>query len=99
MDKKITSIFAYLSWVGFLIAYLVGDKEGAKFHLNQGAVLAIISIVANVVSGISFLIPFGEFLLGIVNLAWLVLTVIGIVYAAQDMDKPLPLIGGVTILK
>ena len=30
MDAKTTSIVAYLTWVGLIIAICVGDKEGAK---------------------------------------------------------------------
>ena len=35
MDKKTTGWVSYLGWIGWLIAFLAGDKEGAKFHLNQ----------------------------------------------------------------
>lgn len=35
MDKKTTGIVAYLTWIGLVIAFVAGDKEGAKFHLNQ----------------------------------------------------------------
>ena len=38
MDKKTTGIIAYLTWIGFLVAILAGDKEGAKFHINQALV-------------------------------------------------------------
>lgn len=99
MDTKATSVVAYLSWIGFLLAYLLGDREGAKFHLNQGAVLAIISVGANVVSGVSFLLPFGEWIIGVVNTAWVVFTVIGIITAVQGEERPLPIIGGVKIIK
>ena len=99
MDTKATSVVAYLSWIGFLIAYLLGDREGSKFHLNQGAVLAIISIATNVISGVSFLLPFGEWIIGVVNAAWLILTIIGIVTAFQGEERPLPIIGGIKILK
>ena len=30
MDKKVTGIVAYLSWIGLIIAFCAGDKEGAK---------------------------------------------------------------------
>lgn len=99
MDTKATSVVAYLSWIGFLIAYLLGDREGSKFHLNQGAVLAIISIGANVVSGVSFLLPFGEWIIAVVNAAWVVLTVIGIITAIRGEESPLPIIGGIQIIK
>ena len=39
MDKKVTGIVAYLSWIGLIIAFCAGDKEGAKFHLNQALVI------------------------------------------------------------
>ena len=35
MDTKTSSIVAYLTWIGLIIAILAGDKEGAKFHVNQ----------------------------------------------------------------
>ena len=34
MDTKTTSIVAYITWIGLLIAFCAGDREGAKFHLN-----------------------------------------------------------------
>lgn len=34
MDKKTTSIVAYLTWIGLIIALCAGDREGAKFHVN-----------------------------------------------------------------
>ena len=35
MDKKMTGIVAYITWFGLIIALVAGDKEGAKFHINQ----------------------------------------------------------------
>ena len=37
-------MLAYLTWIGWLIAFLSGDREGARFHLNQGLVLAIAAL-------------------------------------------------------
>ena len=39
MDKKTTSWVSYITFIGWIIAYLAGDKEGAKFHLNQSLVI------------------------------------------------------------
>ena len=33
MDKQTTSVIAYITWIGLLVAILAGDKEGAKFHV------------------------------------------------------------------
>ena len=34
MDKKMTGILAYITWIGLIVALVAGDKEGAKFHIN-----------------------------------------------------------------
>ena len=46
MDAKVTSILSYCTWIGWLIAFFAGDKEGAKFHLNQGLVVMLFSLGA-----------------------------------------------------
>lgn len=81
MDAKVTGIIAYISWLGWIIAFLAGDKEGAKYHLNQALVLNLFSLIA-------FLAP-----------VWLIFMVIGIINVVNGQDKPLPIIGGITILK
>ena len=48
MDKKVTGIVAYLSWIGLIIAFCAGDKEGAKFHLNQALVIMLFSLLSMV---------------------------------------------------
>jgi len=37
MDKKTTGIVAYLTWIGLVIAFVAGDKEGAKFSSESGS--------------------------------------------------------------
>lgn len=95
MNKKITGIIAYLGWPGWLIAYLAGDKEGAKFHLNQAGVLAIASIALTVLAWV----PLIGWLTGILSLVVGVFELVGLIYAAQDQEKALPLVGGITLLK
>lgn len=56
MNKKATSIVSYCTILGWLVAFLAGDKENSKFHLNQGLVLGIfstgISVIFSVIGGI-----------------------------------------------
>lgn len=94
MNKKATAIVAYIGIIGFLIAYLAGDKEGAKFDLNQGLVLAI----ANIICGIIAYIPVIGFLGSICSIVVFVFMIVGIINAAKSIEKPLPLIGGIKIL-
>jgi uncharacterized membrane protein len=95
MDKKVTGIVSYLTIIGWLIAYLAGDKEGAKFHLNQSLVLGICEIVLSVLSTL----PIIKWFAWIVSLALFVLWIMGLISACNEEEKPLPLIGGIKILK
>ena len=103
MNKKVTSIFAYCTFIGWLIAFLAGDKENAKFHLNQGLVLAIVEVALYVCTGMLSAVPLVGGILAIacqtVNVARIVLAVLGIIAAAKDEEKALPLIGNIVILK
>ena len=92
MDKKVTGIVAYITIIGWAVAYLIGDKEGAKFHLNQALVLALAELLLGVVAKI---VP----ILGILGIVIFVLWVMGIVAAIQGKDKAIPLLGGIVLLK
>ena len=75
MNKKTTGIVSYITLIGWLIAFFAGDKEGAKFHLNQSLVCLVCSI------------------------ALFVFWIIGLVRACKEDETPLPIIGGIQILK
>ena len=88
MDKKVTGIVAYLGWIGFIIALVAGDKEGAKFHLNQSLVLMLFSFLA--------IIPCLGWIWGIfIIVCWF----IGFIAAINNEEKEVPLIGKIRILK
>ncbi len=55
MNKKGTDIVAYLGWIGLLIAFLAGDKEASKFHINQSLVLNITASLLGIVGIIPIL--------------------------------------------
>lgn len=88
MDAKTTSIVAYITWIGFFVALLAGDKEGAKFHLNQALVILIFFIPA--------LIPcLGQ----IWGIFMMVCWILGLVAAIKQEEKEVPLIGRIRLLK
>ena len=95
MSKKVTSIFAYLGIIFWLIGYLAGDKEGAKFHLNQGLVIAIANLALSVLSAI----PVVGLVACVASVVLLVFAIMGIVSAVKEEEKPLPLIGKIQLLK
>lgn len=95
MNKKVTGVFCYLGLIFWLIAFLAGDKEGAKLHLNQGLILALISLVCGCID----FIPVINIISCVVSIAVLVFAIMGIVSAVQETDKPLPLIGNIQLIK
>lgn len=95
MSKKATAIVAYVFGViGVLIGLLAGDKEGAKFDLNQALVIGIASIICTVISRIPYVGIVGS----IGSLVVFVLAIMGIINAAKGEEKALPLVGGIKIL-
>lgn len=100
MNKKATAILSYLGLICWLIAYLAGDKENAKFDLNQGLVLALANIICSVCGSMAGrLIPFGSVIFWILSIVIFVFMVMGLVNACKGEEKELPLIGGIKILK
>ncbi len=88
MDKRVTGIVAYITWIGLLIAVLAGDKEGAKFHINQALVILLFSLLSA--------IPCIGWIWGVFML---VCWVMGLIAAVNEEEKPVPLIGGIKLLK
>lgn len=103
MDAKVTGIVSYLSWIGWIIAFLAGDKEGAKFHLNQSlvimismTVLSILSMVAGVIPVVGLII---SLVVGILSLVLFVFWILGLVAACKQEEKAVPVIGNIQLLK
>ena len=88
MDRKTTAIVGYLTLIGLIVALVAGDREGAKFHLNQALVIWLFGLLSA--------IPLIGWLWGIfILVCW----VIGFINAINDTEKPVPLIGNIQILK
>ena len=88
MDARTTSIVAYITWIGLLIAIVAGDKEGAKFHLNQALVIFLFSLLSP--------IPCIGWAWGIFMVVCWIMVLIA---AINQEEKPVPLIGGITLIK
>ncbi|MBD5527476.1 MAG: hypothetical protein HDR02_03580 [Lachnospiraceae bacterium] len=95
MDKKVTGIVAYISIIGWLIAFLAGDKEGAKFHLNQALIVDLGMLICTALTRI----PLIGLIFWLVNIFLFVCWLIGLIAAIKEEDKEIPLIGAIKILK
>ena len=94
-----------------MLVPLLAAKESpfARYHTNQGLALAIVEIAWWILSAILTAIAGASYSLGLIaivgviswilGIIFLVFSIIGIVNAAKGEMKPLPLIGGIKILK
>ncbi len=107
MDKKITGIVSYITIIGWLVAYLIGDKVGAKKHLNQGLVLGVVQLFMWVAGAIIMFVlgwlPVIGWLLGlileIIGILIFAVQIYGIYLAAIDSEKSIPVVGSIIVLK
>lgn len=94
--NKGMAVLAYLSWLVLIPLFAAKESKFARFHTNQGIVLAIAATVGGVLIGI---LPDSlSFIGGLFELAVIIVDVIGIVNAANGRAKELPVIGTWRIL-
>ena len=106
-DNKIISILSYISILVLIPIFAVPGSKFTRFHANQGLLLFVLEIALGVVKIvlrtilliISWRLASIVNLLAILDIAFLVLAVIGIVNAANGVAKELPIIGKFKILK
>ncbi|GKH50738.1 hypothetical protein CE91St46_18490 [Eubacteriales bacterium] len=108
-DAQENKGMAVLAYLIFLIPLLAAkESKFARYHTNQGLVLFLAAVVYgilfSVLSSILFAVSWRlgltvTSILGLVGWAFTALAVIGIVHACKGEMKPLPLLGGITILK
>ena len=48
MSKRTTDVVAYLSWIGLLVAFVMGDRAASRFHLNQSLAIWLAGTVAGI---------------------------------------------------
>lgn len=103
MNKKTTDIVAYLTPLGFILAFLVGTKTESRFHLNQALVLILAEVLVEIADAILAHIPLvnvvASILLAIVAIGLFVLWIMGLVSAIKGEEKPVPVLGEIQLLK
>jgi len=108
MNKKLTDILAYVTIIGWLIAYFAGDRENSKFHLNQGlgfAVCELILWIVGIVIGalsiglLGFIFAIIGWIFKIVGILVFVFAIVCLVMAAMDKEWKAPIFGDLKLLK
>jgi len=111
-DKQLGyGAMAILAYTGilFLVPLLAGKESPfARYHANQGLVLLLAGVAVNIAAGIlglilGFILPFlagvVAFLAAAASIALTVFGILGMVNCCKGRMKPLPLIGGIRIIK
>lgn len=89
-NKTLMGILAYIGPL-VIVSYLVAkDDPFVKFHIKQGLVLIVIELIAWVIGSM-----FWNFfmIINLVNLAMLILAIVGILNVTQGKEKELPFVG------
>jgi len=96
MDKRTTGIVAYITFIGLFVALLAGDREGAKFHINQSLVIWI----GYLISAVIWTLPLIGWLLNwLLSIFLLICIIIGIIGAINEDEREVPIIGRIKLLK
>ena len=102
-QNKVMAILAYLSWLVLIPLFAAKESKFARYHCNQGIMLAIAEIIVWVIFGILSIIPYVGWIFIVLNslisLVCLVFAMTGIINAANGKAKELPFIGKFNILK
>lgn len=96
-NRNLIAAVAYITWIGFIAAYMLGDKNDPfiRHHLNQ----ALVVDLAGLIGGVFAVIPIlGALVAGVVNIAGFVLDIMGAVSAYQGSTAPLPIVGDIHII-
>lgn len=106
--KKGMAILSYFGILVLIPIFAAKNDPFARYHANQGLVLFILltvcSVLPNVLTNILYeispvLVLVVSGLFGLLTFVFCIFALIGIIRAAKGQMKPLPIIGGIKILK
>ncbi len=93
-NRRLYSILAYI-WILWIVGLICApDDPAVKRHVNQGLNLFLIWTIASILAHIPILDIIG----GILYILAVVLMVVGIISAAKEDDKPLPILSIFTLI-
>lgn len=105
MNNKTLSIVSYISIIGWLISYFSYKDKTPKstlvnYHLKQSLGVAVLGILYSIVINVvAMIVPSIAGILSLASIAILVLWVFGIINAANEAEKPVPLVGSLFVDK
>jgi len=99
--NKAMAIVGYIIPILFFIPLISDGKNSpfAKFHANQQLILLLFGAIGYVVSAVLMVVLIGFLIWAVVAVASIVFMIMGIINASKGEMKPLPMIGGFSIIK
>ena len=91
------AVLSYITWVGWIIAFLIRDK-GDSFqthHINQALMINLLKIAGGLCAALPGI---GHSVSAVVGVAAFVFIVMGIYRAAHWRTDPLPIIGELRLM-
>lgn len=92
-NNKVMAALSYLGPLVFVPFFTSKDDSMVKFHIKQGLVVFCIEVGVWLLGSVLRMYSLWM-ILSIVNLATLVLSIIGIINVVQGKEKELPIVGG-----
>lgn len=98
MNNKTLSILSYITIIGWIIAFvkskdLTPKSDLVNYHLKQGFGIFIVSLIINIALTIIVSIIPALYFLSYIGYVIFILWIFGIINAANEQKKPIPVIG------
>ena len=86
------AVAAYITWIGFIVALVIRDKDDpfTTLHSNQALVINMLSMIGAALAVLPFV---GGIISGIINFVVLIAWAVGVFRAVTWSTEPLPVIG------
>lgn len=102
MNSKVTAIVSYITWVGLIVAVVLGEKdEFSKHHMNQAFTIWLIGTISTACMKLLGVIPIIGKLCGLVfgllDGVLALCMVVGLICAILDSTFELPIVGKLKI--
>jgi uncharacterized membrane protein len=109
-DNSSNMVMGILCYLGILVLipiFAAKDSKFVRFHANQGLILLLVEVAYGIATWlvtliISIVSPRLGFMVGsllhLVNYAFLVLMILGIINVVKGIEKELPIIGVISLL-
>lgn len=101
-NDKLMGVLAYLGILVIVPILAGGNSKFVKYHANQGLVNLLFAVALVILGTVLTFIPFINFIMLFFWLLYFVPTIfaiLGIINVINGEQKPLPLIGGITLIK